>query len=179
MDSKILTLSADGVTIHGKYYTVSNGFVTKANGMCHLRYRDLLSVELVKRRSKKAMYAVLLSACVLMSVLMAVRANIGTSARGALKIASAQNVQEAYNAVKELQETLQYEGYGTYAAKAAKVVLTVLIVLVAIVGITGALYLFSGRRMVELTTMRGTYRVAVKRGNHEIKNLIAQLQSRL
>lgn len=178
MDSRILALSADGVTIHGKYYTVSNGFVTKAYGTRHLRYRDLLSVELVKRRSKKAMYAVLLLACVLMSVLMAVRANIGTSARGVLKIAGTQNVQEAYSAVNELHEMIQHEDYGAFT-KAAKVVLTVLIVLIAMVGITGALYLFSGRWTVELTTMQGTYRVAVKRGNHEIKNLIAQLQSRL
>lgn len=179
MDNKPLTLSADGVTIHGKHLTVSNGFVTKAEGARHLRYSDLLSVELVKRRSKKVMYAVLLLASILISVLLIVRANIGSSASGVLKIVSTQNVQEAYSAAKELQETIQNEGYISFATKATKAVLVVLIVLVALVGITGALYLFSVRWSVELTSMMGTYRVIVKRGDPDVRNTIAQLKSRL
>jgi len=61
-----LMLLDNCVNINGEYYTVSNGFVTKAYGEIQLRYKDLLAVEFVKHRSKKMMYAMLLPAGVLM-----------------------------------------------------------------------------------------------------------------
>jgi len=61
-----LSLLENCVVINGEYYTVSNGFISKTHGKIKLRYKDLLSVEFVKQRSKKIMYAMLLPAGLLM-----------------------------------------------------------------------------------------------------------------
>lgn len=182
MENKTLILSHSGVDIRGKYYTVSNGFVTKEDSTVHLRNSDLLSVELVKRRSKKAMYVVLILGCVLISVLLIIRAEINSLAKDALKIANAQNMQEVYRAAKDTYEMVQDAHGGNYNKRVIdgiKAILAILIVLVALVSICGAVYLFSGRRFVELTTMRGTYRVRIKRGDNEIKDIVTQLRGRL
>jgi hypothetical protein len=179
MNKKQLELSADGVSIHGKYYTVSNGFLSETEGTLQLPYRDLLSVELVKRRSKKAMFAVLLLGCVLIFILSSVRANIEDSARDVLEITDA---KDAYNTAKDAYETVlevREQGYSALVSEKMKAAITVVIVLTALASISGAAYLFTGRNFVELTTMRGTYRIKVERGDNEIKSVISQLQGRL
>ena len=50
---------------------------------------------------------------------------------------------------------------------------------VILMGVAGALYLFSARRYIEFTTMRGTYRIADWRGDSDIENTVAQLQRRI
>jgi len=59
MKNKKLTLLGEFVNISGEYFTVSNGFVTKAHGEIQIKYSDILAVELVKHRSKKVMYVTL------------------------------------------------------------------------------------------------------------------------
>jgi len=44
--------------------------------------------------------------------------------------------------------------------------------------IVGIAYFFSGRRYVELTTMQGTYRVAITHESTEIERVVEQLQKR-
>lgn len=77
MKNTTLTLSSDGVKIQGSYYTVSNGFTSKQDGSISIPYKDLLSVDYVKRRSKRIMYIVLLLGSLLILVLSGVRTNIG------------------------------------------------------------------------------------------------------
>ena len=54
-----------------------------------------------------------------------------------------------------------------------------LIPLVVTVCAAGAAYLLSGRLFVELTSMHGTYRIAVQHGDSEIENAIARLRNRI
>jgi len=60
-----LTLLRDCLNIQGEHYTVSNGFVKKVYGDVQLQYKDMLAVELVRQRSKKMMYTMLLPAGIL------------------------------------------------------------------------------------------------------------------
>ena len=53
------------------------------------------------------------------------------------------------------------------------------VLLVIIVCVMGILYLLSLRQFVEITTMYGTYRVAIKQRDFEIENIVAQLQRRI
>lgn len=69
MDDKPLALLHDSVKIQGKYYTISNGFITERTGVVELRYADLLMVEFAKHCSKKLMYATLLLGAVLVFAL--------------------------------------------------------------------------------------------------------------
>jgi len=57
-------LTNDSIYITGEYNTVSNGFVTQGNGEVCLPLKELLAVELVKRRSKRLLYAVMVPAAV-------------------------------------------------------------------------------------------------------------------
>jgi len=174
MNGKPLVLTAEGVLIQGKHYTVSNGFIRSAKGPRHLRYRDLLSAEIVRRRSKRAMYAVLLTACILFAILTAIRSNIRV-VDDALKLASSQNLEEAVQTAKRLQEGIQSGAL----RNAARGVLLVLMILTAAVGLFGAIYLFSGRWVLELTTMEGTFQVPVSRRDPEIQDILSRLRSRL
>jgi len=65
MDNKILMLLDNCVNISGEYYTVSNGFITKTYGELQIPYKDFLTVEFVKQRSKKMLYTMLLPAGVM------------------------------------------------------------------------------------------------------------------
>lgn len=77
MENTTITLSGDSVKIQGKYYTVSNGFLSKQDGTVTIPYKDLLSADYVKRRSKRIMYIVLLLGSLLLLVLSGVRTSIG------------------------------------------------------------------------------------------------------
>ena len=177
MENRTLTLTADGMQIQGEHYTVSNGFLSKASGTVRLKRSDLLSVEFVKRRSKKGMYTVLLIGSILVSMLSLVRANVTKSLQDTFNVGS---IQDAYNTAQEIYETaqsVQENGwFDTFVSPEAKIFLTVLIVIIALVCLVGAGYLFSGKCFVELTSMHGTYRVAVQRRDTEIKNMVAQLR---
>jgi hypothetical protein len=127
--NKHFSLFNDRLTIQGEHYIVSNGFVSKQSGDVTLRYNDLLSVEIVKRRSKRVMYAMLLCAGLLLLIM---------------------NVEFIPRAV--------------YAVPA---VLSCLF---------GAFYAFSVRQYVEITSMKGTYRIAAQRGDTEIESIVNQLQ---
>jgi hypothetical protein len=168
MDSNPLTLTHDNVIISGKHYTVSNGFLSKADGEVRLKRSDIVSVNWVKRRSKRGMYAVLILGSILIAVLSMVRGNIGID-----------NVQEAYDLAHDVYEFVQ-DGRDSALYETARTAMTVVIVLTAIVTIIGAGYLFSGRRYAEFTTMQGTYRMAV-RGEHkqEMKDIVLQLRARM
>lgn len=174
MNNKPIVLTAEGVLIQGKYYTVSNGFVRGAKGPRHLRYRDMLSAELVRRRSKRTMYAVLLAACILFAILTAIRSSIGV-VDDALKLAGSQSIEQAVETAKKLQEGIQSGAF----RNAVRGVLLILMVLTAAVGIFGAIYLFSGRWVLELVTMEGTFQVPVRRRDPEIQSLVSKLQGRL
>ena len=65
MESSQVKLLSDRISISGEYFTVSSGFISKANGEIQLKYKDLLTVELVKRRSKKLMYVALFMGSIL------------------------------------------------------------------------------------------------------------------
>ena len=133
MDNRQLVLLSDCVKICGEHYTVSNGFATKVFGEIQVRYSDLLTVELVRQRSKKMMYVVLLLGGVLLFM----------------------------------------QSLDIIIATATMIALTALIIII------GAFYLVSKRQFVELTSMSGIYRIAVEREDSEIKNVVAQLQSRI
>jgi hypothetical protein len=172
MESKSLVLSADSVTIQGKHFTVSNGFLTKADGTVQLKKKDLLSVDIVKRRSKKGMYAVLILGSILIFVLSVIRSNIESEIRDAINVG---NIREAYETVIEIRDTVQ----DMRDNETAKAVVTGIIVFTAIICVVGAGYLFSGKKFVELVTMRGTYRVLMKRGDMETKDIVTQLRGQL
>ena len=69
MENSTLILSGDSVKIQGRYYTVSNGFLSKQDGTVTIPYKDLLSADYVKRCSKRIMYIVLLLGSLLLLVL--------------------------------------------------------------------------------------------------------------
>ena len=51
--------------------------------------------------------------------------------------------------------------------------------LAILVCVMGILYFLSVRRFVEVTSMRGTYRIAVERDDSEIESVVTQLQRRI
>mgnify|MGYP000899226806 CR=1 FL=1 len=173
MENTTLTLSGDSVKIQGRYYTVSNGFTSKQDGSVSIPYRDLLSVDYVKRRSKRVMYIVFVLGSLLILALSGVRTGI------VRKIESLDftSVQSAYKTAQNISDTIRNTGGDLY--KALKAIVTGIIVLTSIVCIFCIIYIFSGRRFVEITSMRGTYRVVVQRGDKELLNAVSQLQARL
>ena len=128
-----LTLLDNSISIDGEHYTVSNGFVTKAYGEIRIRYKDLLAVEIVKQRSKKVMYTMLIPTGILLFV-------------------------------------WNFESF---------IPMIPIAILAVIVCVMALMYFFSVRRFVEFTSMKGTYRIAVQRGDSEIETIITQLQSRI
>jgi hypothetical protein len=139
MNSQSLLLMTDSIIIKGQHYKVSNGFLSKENGEKKLNIKDIISADWVKRRSKKAMYAVLL----LGSVLLAFVSRFGSWYKD--------------------------EDLLAIAVGLAVIICTAIVI-----------YLFSVRRFAEITTMRGTYRVAVNRGDEgAVKAIVAQLRSRI
>ena len=56
---------------------------------------------------------------------------------------------------------------------------TIAALLAVFVCVMGILYLLSVRRFVEITSMRGTYRIAVKRDDSEVEITVTQLQRRI
>lgn len=172
MNNVSIVLSPDYVTIKGKYYTVSNGFISKAEGLVSLNYRDLLSVEVVKRRSKKIMYGVLLLGSILIFSLSIVRGNIERQ----IKSLDFSSIKSAGNTLQTMNYTIQ-QGQGSELYKNAKVAVTAIIILVAIVCVACIVYLFSGRKFLEITSMGGTYRVRVRRGDMSMRNTILQLKN--
>jgi len=126
-------LSERCLNIHGEYYTVSNGFISKACGEIQINYSDLLSVEIVKKRSKKIMYTMLFPAGVL---------------------AFAWNFESILSVI-------------------------VIAFLAVITCFIGAIYLFYVRQFVEITSMKGTYRIAVEHKDFEIKSVVADIQKQI
>lgn len=175
MDNSLLSLSSDSVKIKGVHYTVSNDFLKKADGEVQLHYKDLLSVELVKRRSKRAMYITLFLGSILVFILSFVRSNIEAKINDLITINS---VQDAYETATKLYDTLQ-QGRNSEEYQQVANIVTALMIFTIIITIVGILYLFSGRYFAELTTMYGTYRVKVKQGDDEIKRIIVQVQKRI
>jgi hypothetical protein len=165
--NKSLILSADSVSIQGRYFTVSNGFMTKAEGVVQLRKKDLLSVEIVKHRSKKAMFAVLILGSILIFILSFIRANIG-----------ADNIIDIYDMARDTYELIR-DGRDSGIYKQARAAVMAIMVFTGIITVFGAGYLFSGKKYVELTTMSGIYRVIMKRGDNEAKSVVLQLRGRL
>ena len=132
MGNHQLTLHPTHIKITGQHYTVSNGFAAKAHNEVTLPYSDILTVELVKRRSKKMMYVILILGAVLIFA-------------------------------------LDFDGI----APAFVIALTTIICAI------GVVLLFSNRQYVEITSMRGTYRIAVSRGDAEAMGIVEQLQARI
>jgi len=162
INSAALSFSADFVHIRGEYYTVSNGFMSKAKGEVELPVSSILSVESVKRRSKKIMYAVLL----IMGV----------------AIALIYPTIIAYNYVTGLIDgsfwDLNYMFIGRHAHAFAMLAIVFMFASIPAT-IVGLVYFFNGRHFVELTTMRGTYRVAVPRGDVQMESVVKQLQQQI
>jgi succinate dehydrogenase hydrophobic anchor subunit len=173
MENTTITLSGDSVKIQGKYYTVSNGFLSKQDGTVTIPYKDLLSADYVKRRSKRIMYIVLLLGSLLILVLSGVRTNIGR------KIDSLQfsSLQSAYKTAQDVSGKIRDSSGDFY--NTLKAIVTGIMILTAIVCVFCIIYLFSGRRFIEITFMRGTYRVVVQRGDRELPRIVSQLQARI
>ena len=134
MKSSQVTLLSDCLNISGEYYTVSSGFISRVHGEIRLKYKDLLTVEFVKHRSKKLMYAALFLGAIL-----------------------------------------------AFVSKLNKVIpitlfITILTIIVCAAGIT---YLVSRQRFVEITSMCGTYRVAVGREDSEMENVVMRLKKQI
>jgi len=55
MKSAFLTITPTGVSINGRYYTLSAGYQTAQEGMQFIPYAELLNVERVRRFSKRAL----------------------------------------------------------------------------------------------------------------------------
>jgi hypothetical protein len=128
-----LALHLSGFTISGKYFTVSNGFFTRAHGEVKLHYADLLSVRFVRLRNKRLFYGMLLGGGVFVFV-------------------------------EQLAE------FWTPA--------TLSIPIIAICTF-GALYLFSARRYVEITSMKGTFLVPLPPEDTELPAIATKLQKHI
>jgi hypothetical protein len=57
--------------------------------------------------------------------------------------------------------------------------MAMLAVLAVVVGIFMLLYLFSVRKFVEITSMKGTYRIAAERNDTEMESIVATLRGRV
>jgi len=169
-----LTLLSDGVKIQGRYYTVSNGFISKEDGSVLIPYKDLLSVDYVKRRSKRIMYIVLVLGFLLMLVLSGVRSRLERT----IETLNIEDLQSTYKILDNISNSIQRGDAGQFYEK-AKAVVTGIIILASIVCLFCLIYLFSARRFVEITSMRGTYRIVVHRGDKEFANIVSQLQMRI
>jgi len=171
MENDTLTLLSDSVKIQGRYYSVSNGFISKVDGSVLIPYKDLLSVEYVKRRSKRVMYIVLILGFLLMLVLSGVRTRLERT----IETLDIKNIQSTYKTLENIGNTIKNDDTGEFY-KTAKAVVTGIIILTSIVCLFGLIYLFSMRKFIEITSMRGTYRVVVERGNKELAHVVSQLQ---
>ena len=172
MDNTNLSLNADGVTIQGEHYTVSNGFLSKANGRVHILFKDLLSAEIVKRRSKKAMYVTLIIGCILIFALNYARNNFVPSAPE-IRLDTVESVLDTYEAISGFIDDID-----TFLYRDLRVILNVMIPIVAFLTIAAAVYLFSGKRFIEFVTMRGTYRVDTKNMGADADNVVRLVASR-
>ena len=144
MDSSIVLLP-DHLMIKGRHFTISGGYTSKADGVVHLPYNDLLKVVLVNRRQKRIMYvSMLLTGLSLMFAVPFFRA-IG-------------------NVILRLRDIpinlLRYGSFNGDAVQGA-----ILTGLLAAAGpflpaiITWVFYLLSRKTYIELTTMRGIFLV--------------------
>ncbi|MCL1842971.1 MAG: hypothetical protein FWF79_04100 [Defluviitaleaceae bacterium] len=125
-----IKLLETSVSIQGEYFTVNSGFISKVHGKLQLYYKDLIAVELVKRRSKKLMYVVLFLSGILMFLL---------------------NFQNIFS-------------------------VALIFVFVILICAIGVIYFLSIRQFLEITSMKGTYRIAVKYEESEVKNITRKLQ---
>ena len=173
MENSTLILSGDGVKIQGRYYTVSNGFLSKQDGTVTIPYKDLLSADYVKRCSKRIMYIVLLLGSLLLLVLSGVRTSIG----GKIDSIEISSLQSAYKTAQDVTEKIRDSSGDLY--NTLKAIVTGIMILTAIVCVFCIIYLFSRRRFIEITSMRGTYRVVVQRGDRELPRIVSQLQARI
>jgi hypothetical protein len=55
-----ITLTATGINIDGRYFTVVNGYQSSKRGQFHIEYKSLLAVNLIRRWSKKLMFLFIL-----------------------------------------------------------------------------------------------------------------------
>lgn len=173
MKNTKLVLSGDSVQIQGKYYTVSNGFLSKQDGTVTIPYRDLLSVDYVKRRSKRIMYIVLLLVSLLILVLSGVRSGIGRK----IDSLDFSSLQSAYKTAQDVGEKIRDTGSDLY--NTLQTVVTAIMILTAAVCVFCIIYLISGRRFIEITSMRGTYHIVVKHGDRELPRIVSELQARI
>jgi len=119
------------------------------------------------------MYIVLLLGSLLILVLSGVRTNIGR------KIDSLQfsSLQSAYKTAQDVSGKIRDSSGDLY--NTLKAIVTGIMILTAIVCVFCIIYLFSRRRFIEITSMRGTYRVVVQRGDRELPRIVSQLQARI
>ena len=132
-----VSLLPDCVNIGGEYYTVSSGFVSQKQGQIQLKYKDLLSAELVKQRSKKTLYAALLPGAILVFVF----------------------------------------GLGDIAYMA--LLMPLLIVAALAMCALGVGHMLSAQHFLEITSMQGTFRIAVEQQDSSMERLVAQLRERI
>lgn len=174
MENTTLTISSDGVKVQGRYYTVSNGFTSKQDGSVSIAIKDLLSVDYVKRRSKRIMYIVLVLGSLLIFALSGVR----TSIERTIESLDFKSIQTTYKTVQNVNDAIQNSNSSDFY-KSLKIIVTGIIVLTSVVCIFCVIYLFSRRRFVEITTMQGTYRIIVQHGDKELHRVVSQLQARI
>jgi preprotein translocase subunit SecY len=116
---------------------------------------------------------VLLLGSLLLLVLSGVRTSIGRKI-DSIEISS---LQSAYKTAQDVTEKIRDSSGDLY--NTLKAIVTGIMILTAIVCVFCIIYLFSRRRFIEITSMRGTYRVVVQRGDRELPRIVSQLQARI
>jgi len=161
-----LIITPEDIIIRGRYYTVSNGFLTKADGEVVIKRKNLLSADWVKRRSKRAMYGVLILGSLLIALLSYIQSNFFTVET---------DLQSMYGVFTDVIDITRH-GRDSEFIQSIRGFITTVMVLTGIVTLAGAGYVFSGRQYAEITTMHGIYRIEAKRGDINVRNAVLSLR---
>jgi hypothetical protein len=178
---------ADWVHINGEHFTVSNGYTSKTNGKVDLPISSILAVECVKRKPKRVMYAMLLIMGIAMAIITPI-INVFKAISGMVNDFFWGSVGSAAGVGAELDMIQMIPGVGLpnvmpepeFGGFSLMEILAIIFIIFAIPAtIIGVIYFFTGRRYVEITTMKGIYRIAIPRGDVQMENTAQQLQRQI
>ena len=156
--NSFISLLPDCVQISGEFFTVANGYTKKVNDIVYLPFGDLLKAEIVKRRNKRFLYMSLLIMGISVVIITPFLYILGYVFTGGF------------------WHTLFYmDFYGDYIFGIILPIIVVVFLAFSVLAVPiFIIYLLTGKTYVELTTMKGIFRVEMGINDTETLNHIEQ-----
>lgn len=165
-DAQGIAFTETGITISEPYYICINGYLSAKRGQFHIEYKNLLAVEAICRRSKKAMF-IFLSVGMLFAMLVnGVQFLFGTL------LGSQDMASMAKTSYKIL-------GFFSIDTGGLDTIIAVFIGSVIFIIVLMLIFVFSSKAFIELTFIGGTIRVPCKSiRSADTKGLVSEIQRR-